>query len=395
MTDIARLRSLLERLEVPATRSVEGGLSSTSIDIYLLVLLGSVRTVDLDKRYGRERVEIGRRQLSQWGLVLDRKTPKGRTLFAIPPLQAWSARAADFVWTIEPNPRPLHALQETGLPAVDAAHSLCREISEAADRVFIPENNQLALEHSTALKSAEQIAVALSQLINVADETVRAMSIGPRLPHVATIWEAIERRLVESDFQYQRLVAVDEIIEHGLAIVRRDVLQTGVQLFVAGPDVVDSTYYLCDKRAMLTHDSYDNGSVTTNRRLINSAVDKFNGVLGKAQDALSVVSVLQRQANQLRDRSSALVSPDAQWLLDRKIANGKFARRKADWDEARYESVQAALIDQGLLVKTRSYVLPAYDEAATDVIDLDGDRELDVHAAPCLLCWCPEFMCVC
>ena len=384
----AALREALQGFQLEASRWQQpSDLSDVAIEIYLLTLKNVCLTKDLDRHFGRAEVEVARRELGAWQLVLDYRTTAGRALAALPPVPAWTARAADFTWTIQSTPELLHELDDTGHPVVDIARDVCREIGALASTLWTVESGP-SLRHRTALSNGGRVAAALSLLFDQADSEVLAMSRGPRLPQLALVWEAIERRLLENGFVYRRLVTIEELVEHGLAIVRRDVLKAGVDLRVGGDQAVDATFYVFDRDVAVRHGEAG-GEIATYGREVNGLRQKHESACTKALPALVVVGSLQNRANQLRERASSL-GPDATFALERRVANGRFAVKHMEWSDDRFRLAETALESAGLLRRTaEGRVLPSYDIQFEDV-----EESVDVEEV-CDRCWCPESSCVC
>lgn len=389
----ADLVDRLRQFMLPTARGHEG-LRDDSIQIYVEILGGPVLTRDLDMRFGLAVATDARRQLSRWALAFEYNTPTGRTVSAIPPQQAWTARAADFTWTVQITPDLLHELRATGIAAVDTAHQLCLEIATLASRLYVDPGG-VGVSRRTALKSADQIAVALSQLFHVAQSHVIAMSKGPRLPHLAIIWEAIERRLIAKELRYTRLVQIDELLAHGLAIVRRDVMRAGVQLRVGSSTSVNATFYIVDGSTMLVHESLERGQIVTQRRALNGSAQKLDRALKKSADALDIVDVLQARATDLVGRASR-IGNDESLLLQRKIANGRFALPPDGWTPTRVGSAERRLRHGRLVAQSDDGVwLPNYNVSFES-----GIAELEAGTIPaqrdvCPSCWCVSDLCYC
>jgi hypothetical protein len=386
--DASALREALRGFQVDNSRWQQpSDLSDVAIEVYLLTLRGVCLTRNLDARFGRANVEVARRQLGAWQLILDYRTTSGRALAALPPVPAWTARAADFTWTVHATPDLLHDLDDTGNPVVDIARAVCREIGALASKLWAVESGP-SLRHKTRLSNGGRIAAALSLLFDQAEDEVLAMSRGPRLPQLALVWEAIERGLLEDNFVYRRLVMIDELVEHGLAIVRRDVVKAGVDLRVGGERLVDATYYVFDDDLVVRHEA-EAGEISTYRREVNGLRQKHETACARALPALVVVANLQARANRLRERAGA-ISPDATFVFDRRVANGKFALKRPGWSDERFQLAEAALEDGGLLHRTaEGWSLPNYDVRFEDVDPSVGTDEI------CDICWCTGTSCIC
>lgn len=385
---VSALREAMRGFQVETSRWQQpSDLSDVAIDVYVLTLLGECLTKDLDRRFGRANVEIARHELGAWQLIIDYRTSSGRTLAALPPVPAWTARAADFTWTVQATPDLLHDLEDTGNPIVDIARDVCREIARLASELWAVDVGP-SLHHRTSLSNGARVSAALSLLFDQARHEVLAMSRGPRLPQLALLWEAIERRLFEDEFSYRRLVTIDELIEHGLAIVRRDVLKAGVDLYVGDDQSVNATYYVFDRDVAVRHDA-NGGEIVTHRREVNGLRQKHEAASAKALPALTVVGNLQDRANRQRELANSL-GADAIYALDRRVANGKFAVKPAGWSDERLAMAETSLAEAGLLDRTeQGWLLPLYGVRFEDI-----DEGLHTEDA-CERCWCTGSSCYC
>ncbi len=386
--DASALREAMRGFQVEGSRfRPPSALSEVAIEVYLLTLGGVCLTKDLDERFGRPQVSLARRQLTAWQLVLDYRTRSGRALVALPPVPAWTARAADFTWTVHATPDLLHDLDDTGNPVVDTARDVCRDIGALAARLWAVEAGP-SLHHRTSLAEGGRIAAALALLFDQADSEVLAMSRGPRLPQLALLWEVIERRLLGEGFVYRRLVTMDELVEHGLAIVRRDVLKAGVELSAGRRELVNATYYVFDYDVVLRHEE-EIGEISTHGREVKGLRHKHETAWTEAVPALVVVAHLQERANRLHERARVL-GPDATFVLDRRVAYGKFALKRAGWSDERLQAAEASLEESGLVRRTaEGRVLPNYD---VQLDEIDGSIDTEDF---CDTCWCTVRSCIC
>ena len=100
------------------------------------------------------------------------------------------------------------------------------------------------------IHSAELFSSWLAKVIAAAKSEIVAVEMPPRLPDLAPIWVALTRR-IRAGVKYTRIVGVDEIAEHGLDIVTRDMELYGIRLRIAPPELISEAYYLVDNRRLL------------------------------------------------------------------------------------------------------------------------------------------------
>ena len=55
------------------------------------------------------------------------------------------------------------------------------------------------------------------------------MSTSPRLPQVASFWATLTDR-IGAGVSYRRIVDLDEVIDHGVQLVRRDIEEYGIDV---------------------------------------------------------------------------------------------------------------------------------------------------------------------
>ena len=88
---------------------------------------------------------------------------------------------------------------------------------------------------------AQLICEAMGQ----ARQTIVAVSKSPRLPQVASFWATLTDRL-GAGVTYRRVVDLDEVIAHGLKIVRRDIEEHGIDVMVLERDRIHQKFYVVD-----------------------------------------------------------------------------------------------------------------------------------------------------
>lgn len=371
-----------------------GALRSESIQIYIRSLTGPVLAKEIDLEFGRQRARWVREQLTRFGLALERRTPEGLALFALPPARAWTAREADFTWSGATSLSPIHALPDTGAATIDEARRLCREILRQASKLYV-EVDLLPIARRTALKSPASVAAGLSLLFHGARREVRAISCRPHLPMLSTVWEAIARRLMnQQDFSYTRLVEAGTLVEDGLAIVRRDVIETGVTLRVADSARITSTFYIADDRAVLQQTGTEAAVIHTDKRRINTFIARFESVVEEALFGRTVASVLQHQADGLVHRArQAQLGERETWWLCRRINYGRFADPPRSWPAGTLTKVERTLVQHGLMTDVGyqsgfpNYALD-FDSLRLAVAGESGEDW-------CTGCWCGADMCDC
>ncbi len=88
------------------------------------------------------------------------------------------------------------------------------------------------------------------QTLNEAKMHIRGVSYGARLPQVAHIWQALVQRM-SAGVVYQRITDLQEVFEHGLFIIERDIFDVGVQLWLLDDKTLKHNFYLIDKNYLV------------------------------------------------------------------------------------------------------------------------------------------------
>src|SRR5204863_7912607 len=106
-------------------------------------------------------------------------------------------------------------------PPIEARSGACDEIAEVAGRLYRPHAAALVHREWDAA-TEEEFARLICELIAHARTSVLAVSTSPRLPQVASFWATLTER-IGAGVSYRRIVDLDEVIDHGLTLVKRDI----------------------------------------------------------------------------------------------------------------------------------------------------------------------------
>jgi hypothetical protein len=206
---------------------------------------------------------------------------------------------------------------------------------------------------------------------SVAQNTILAVSKTPRQRQVSSFWAVLTDR-ISNGVLYHRIVDLDEIIDHGLKIVRRDTQDYKINILVLEQDEIKHKFYIVDDRflALFHQDDMTNsaerrgvGRITTQRQIIARYQNKFEKYLRSAIPAPFVLNIMEQAANSLVNRASSMLQPvEIAWLKDL-VDYGKFSKfhLQENWsNEALARLVQKAIL-HGLV--SRNYqgdIIPHY-----------------------------------
>ncbi|MEU4477791.1 hypothetical protein AB0F68_06950 [Micromonospora sp. NPDC023966] len=363
----------------------ELGMREVDIDLYVrLVALGAVRVEEVPVRV--------RRRLVAAGLAGERDG--GTTLYASDPRSSWTSKAAQAVWTQAGKIGPIHNLDTTGVSRVDHLRERCERVSQLADALFVRQGG-LPAQHRSATSDPNVLALLTAEAILTAKREIVAVSRTPRLPHVALIWQAITDRM-EAGVSYRRLTDFAELLEHGLAIVRRDIYDVGVRLRVLERERYSGSWFIIDRKYLVVQDDLPlaadwrsiGGAVTTEHARVLRYASRFDKLWQEAVDARTVVSLLQREADQLLEISRSAAPNVLPWVRDI-IRAGKFTNHASqqEWSPAMVSDlVQRAQQLRVLTTTSDGHVVPAYPSGESVIEAARAGADIAAEE-PCPVCW--------
>jgi len=297
----------------------------------------------------------------------------GRTvLFACNPRNAWKAHDADFYWARSNHIGDVEDLPPLPAMADEQRRNLYAKLEVACGEIYDrnPHSHDPLAHRHRDIHSGELFASWLATAISAAEKQIVAVEMPPRLPDLAPIWVALTRRLKEG-VGYTRIVGFDEILEHGLDIVTRDMDEYAIELRVAPPGLIQEGYYVIDKRRLMLKNARGMerddrgrhfGVYTSNGPIVKRYMDRFSDrYLPASVGARPAVERLRQHAEQIRKQLLADGNAEGAEVFEAVARYGKFVVPKNN-DEA----VRERLIAQGLLTRNPSgYVVinapPAQD----------------------------------
>ena len=153
-----------------------------------------------------------------------------RRFYAVAPHLAWRALGSELLWgTTDPGTGWRSSPSATDSP-IEARSEACHEIAAVAGRLYRPHAAALAHREWDAA-TEEEFARLICELIAHARTSVLAVSTSPRLPQVASFWVTLTDR-IGAGVSYRRVVGLDEVVDHGLTLVKRDIEDYGIDLRV-------------------------------------------------------------------------------------------------------------------------------------------------------------------
>ncbi len=246
------------------------------------------------------------RQLQKRGLLGSvYRRLRRRQYYAISPNLAWRALSSELLW------RTTDAVG-AGDTARAGAYD---EIAALAGRLYRPYAAALAHQEWDAA-TADEFAQLICEVMGQARQTILAVSRSPRLPQVASFWATVSDRLGVG-VTYRRVVDLDEVIDHGLRIVKRDIEEHGIDVMVLERDLIRHKFYVVDgsflavfhdrEHAMVDGAGSGVGRITTRGAILRRYVRRFRHYANAAipgRFALRQMEIGLRRASPVRERAA-------------------------------------------------------------------------------------------
>jgi sugar-specific transcriptional regulator TrmB len=199
-----------------------------------LLINGPQTTKQLEIRTSipHKHIEHGLNQLIALRLVNTDYQRDQIYYYATNPSIAWLTLATDLVWEVDDRPGFIRCLPETENQSIEGLRLLCQHISAAAQKLYKP-YTAIFYHKERGAKSSDELAQLTCEAIYQAEKQILAVSRSPRLPQVSSFW-AVLTSCIEKGVRYRRIVDLDELIDHGLSIILRDIEVYHIDLRVPG-----------------------------------------------------------------------------------------------------------------------------------------------------------------
>ncbi len=301
-----------------------------------------------------------------------------RQFYAASPDIAWPAVSATLLWSGTDALPARGRAPVAPRPAVEAQRRLCGEIAAVAGRLRRPHDVAGAHEEWDAA-TTDEFAHLVCEGIARARREVVAVSTSPRLPHVASFWTTLTGRLA-AGVTYRRVVDLDEVIGHGLAIVWRDMEEYGIDLRVLARDRIQHKFYVVDRSFLAVfHDPAAPGResragvgrITRRGAILRRYARRFEQYAGAAVPARAVLHRLERASGLLlRTAEAGLTAEELAWV-ESLVQYGRFSRFHVarGWSGADLRRAEERA--RGIGVVRRSAegdIVPAYPVTEEDLL---------------------------
>jgi len=293
---------------------------------------------------------------------------RGRSLYyATEPALAWLALVADLVWSTGAALGPIRNLPQTEDPQVENLRLICTEVSALAQRLYKPQAAALGHKERDA-ESREEFAQLICESIGQAQQRILAVSKSPRLPQVSSFWAVLTRQ-IEAGAHYQRVVDLDEVTDHGLTIVSRDMEAYNIDLRVLEQARIRQKFYIVDNKflavfhqpgAVAGEARKGVGRLTTQGQIITRYRKRFEQYSASAIPGRFVVAHMRAAAARLLSQARASLLPiEVLWLEDL-IEYGKFSKFE-EWSKERLAHAEQRATAAGVVRhNTDGDIVPLY-----------------------------------
>ena len=302
-----------------------------------------------------------------------------RRFYAVAPHLAWKALGSDLLWsTADPTAARSPSPRATD-PSIKARSGACDEIALVAERLYRPHAAALAHREWDAA-TEEEFAQLICELIAHARTSVLAVSMSPRLPQVASFWATLTDR-IGAGVSYRRIVDVDELVDHGLILVKRDIEEYGIDLRILERDRIHHKFYVVD-RALLAvfHDQpHASGSdrrsgvgrITSRGTIVRRYARRFREYASIAIPGRVVVHRMEQAALELLRAAThaGLTAEEVGWV-ESLVQYGKFSRFHVSrgWSPEEVRRVAELATGMGLVRSNADGVIvPAYQVTDGDI----------------------------
>ena len=238
------------------------------------------------------------------------------------PRTAFKAFADDVLWSVTSTVSSgLEDVPQDRVEYVRTVRETCQKLQRLASQLY-SHRSPIAVGRIKNAKNPAQLAALLAEAIDSADQEILCVSTSPRQRQLSMIWGSLVSR-IENGVRYVRVVDITEIVEHGFAVVKRDLEGVGVELYVIERDLIDCKFYVIDDKfvVMFNPDKYDAynftliGQVISNKLIVRRYRKTFHALRERAIPVSFVLEFMAQQKKQLLERAGQVMDrAQVRWL---------------------------------------------------------------------------------
>lgn len=220
-------------------------------------------------------------------------------------------------------------------------------------------------------RNRDELAQVVCETIFQAEKKIRAVVKSPRSPQVSSFWAVLTDRM-EKGVTYQRITDLEEIKEHGLEIVARDMNKYGIDLRILESNLIKHKFYLIDDHylavyhlgSVQTDSNFSGvGRITNHPNIIRRFRKRFENYKSQTIPCGFVIKKMREAASKLLLNATHLLDQEERaWVTDI-IDFGKFSRFhvQANWSKSRLAEAERRVILGGILYRNVSgHLVPAF-----------------------------------
>lgn len=356
------------------------GFSPTAVEVYVRLLIGGPTTAArLRSVSSSDETALfeATRDLRRHGLIVSYRHKGKSAWYCADPATAWLSLAADVTWRASATLTPLDQLPQTGFPRIDEQSARYRAALRPA--LYLWTGEIPVTSESQPAHSAGTLAQLAIEAVRVARAHVRSISASPKISGAAQFWPALVAQM-RAGVRYTRLTDLNELYEHGIDVVRRD-LAEGVDLRIGVQEQLTQTRgYLSDRRILVRYDEAASGErpssgfMTSDKHAVDRFLRRFNRLAESAVPAEIALDYMEGHASSLRKAAGDLSADALDWL-DEMIRMGRFATLPTErkWSEAQRRELERELTAAGVAARTiYGQFLPSWPDPTQTTIRLQG-----------------------
>lgn len=250
--------------------------------------------------------------------------------YATNPGISWRWQEFRLVWERVQELVPINEVPLLGNDRDQERLSLLQKLRDDAAALFEKRRHSLVDSgRGRALTTEGEYAQACAEVISLAEREIIAVDRPPYTTATLPVfWAAITDRCAKG-VRYQRYVPAEEMLQHGLKVVARDIEEVGVDLRIVDPESIRHRFYLIDSRFLLTRVSqgdpdnavarlsYDKHKIERFRQLVNRTATT-------ARPAREVLPEAQRWASAIASEAARRFGKEHERIVLEIAQMGKF-----------------------------------------------------------------------
>ncbi len=256
-------------------------------------------------------------ELRTLGLIGVARIDGERSFYALDPDLAWLAVSAEVLWSHQTSTASMSHLPSADDPRVERQRRAIEHVRRACAKIYVRPPTITPAVFAASHADVLQLSIAV---VSSAHKTIDAVSKSPRLAGLGQFWASLSAKL-DQGVRYRRVTDTDEVFEHGLAIVQRDIEQLGIDLRLLPGSSIGHRFMVSDAPLLLVYDRINQRGIGGAAKLVDDPYvirryrKRMREYLRSAPPALPIVHAI-RQAESSRIARAALDAEVIDWVGD-------------------------------------------------------------------------------